>query len=116
MTELPIACTLGAADFRKQTALIRDLSRGALLASRRGPLTLQLTYHPSATTRVEELVRQERSCCAFLQFDLTTDAAGVHLTITAPQRAQDAVDLLFAPYVEPSSAGTGVGTDPMSLA
>jgi hypothetical protein len=40
MAELPITCTLGAADFRKQTALIRDLSRGALLASRRGPLPM----------------------------------------------------------------------------
>ena len=107
MAEPPIACTLSADEFREQTARIRDLSRSALRVFRDGPLILRLTYHPSAADRVEQLVRRERSCCAFLHFTLTTDAAGVHLTITAPERARDAVDVFFAPYVsqtEPCSA------------
>jgi len=93
--EQPIACTLDAVDFKVRTTSIRDLARRSLLKSSRGRLTLSLVYAPDAAAEVSELVAKERACCAFLDFDMTTRADGVHLVITAPERAAEAADMLF---------------------
>lgn len=94
----PIACTLTRGDFKDRASWIRELASRSLRAARRTPLALHLTYAPEAAAQVRELVRKERSCCAFLIFELGEDPAGVHLTITAPEDARDAVDLLFAHF------------------
>ncbi|WP_256752884.1 hypothetical protein [Mesorhizobium sp. Mes31] len=93
--EKPIACTLDAGDFKERAAGIRDLARRSLRQASRTPLTLSLTYEPKALDEIRDLVAKEKTCCAFLTFDLTNDARGVFLTITAPQSAADAADLLF---------------------
>ena len=98
MAEPPAVCTLAAEELKERRAFIRELSRAALLASRRTPLTLELTYHRSAADRVRALVRRERTCCAFLEFELAEGATGVQLTITAPERARDAAESLFAQF------------------
>jgi hypothetical protein len=91
----PIACTLDAGDFRERAASIHDLARRSLRHASRMPLTLGLTYEPKALDEVRDLVAKEKTCCAFLTFDLTNDARGVFLTITAPPSAAEAADLLF---------------------
>ncbi|WP_246660269.1 hypothetical protein [Rhizobium sp. FKL33] len=91
----PIACTLDAGDFKARTASIRDLARRSLLKSSRGRLTLSLVYAADAADEVAELVAKERACCAFLDFDRTIRADGVHLVITAPESAAEAADMLF---------------------
>ena len=93
--EEPIACTLGASDFKERTASIRDLARRSLRHASRTPLGLTLDlcagcYRGGARSRA-----QGQSCCAFLAFDLKENAAGVLLTITAPSSAADAADALF---------------------
>ena len=93
--EEPIACTLGASDFKERTASIRDLARRSLRHASRTPLGLTLDFAPDAIEEVRDLVRKEQSCCAFLAFDLKENAAGVLLTITAPSSAADAADALF---------------------
>ncbi len=59
--------------------------------------------------RVHELVRKESECCAFLAFALDESRGDVRLTITAPDRARDAADLFFEPFltfdVSPSTSG-----------
>lgn len=55
-----------------------------------------LRYAPEAVARVRRLVEQERSCCAFLQFELLEAADEVRLLITAPAAAADAVPDLLA--------------------
>lgn len=93
--EKPIACTLDAGNYRERTASIRDLARRSLRHASRTPLMLSLTYGPEALDEVGDLVAKEKTCCAFLTFDLTNNARGVLLTITAPQSAAEAADLLF---------------------
>jgi hypothetical protein len=96
--ELPIACTLALPERKLQAERIRSLARNGLRAARREPLKLHLTYAPSAADEVRDVVRVERSCCAFLDFDLSEHHDGVHLTITAPEHARDAAQLLFDHY------------------
>ena len=61
-------------------------------------LILHLTYGPEAAEAVRDLGRKEQTCCAFLRFEMREDATGVHLSVTAPERARDAADLLFAHF------------------
>jgi hypothetical protein len=95
-TEVPIACTLSATDYRTRLAEIAALSRDALRRVERRGLTLDLRYAPEAAARVRQLVEQERACCAFLQFDLHEEADEVRLLVTAPPAAADAVPELLA--------------------
>lgn len=97
-TALAIACTLGADDFKGRVADISDLARRSLRQSRREPLTLHLTYDSDALAEVQDLVAKEADCCAFLDFDLRHDAAGVYLAITAPPFVAEAADELFAHF------------------
>lgn len=97
-TALRIACTLEADDFNERIAGIRDLARRSLRRSERESLTLRLTYDRDALHEVEEFVAREADCCAFLNFDLWHDAAGVHLAITAPVSAAEAADELFGHF------------------
>jgi hypothetical protein len=94
-TEIPIACTLSATDYRARLAEIAALSREALRQVERRGLTLDLRYAPEAAARVRQLVEQERTCCAFLQFDLEESAHEVRLLVTAPPAAADVVPDLW---------------------
>ncbi|ANL39525.1 hypothetical protein [Rhizobium phaseoli] len=94
-----IACTLDAEDFKARTQWIEELSTAQLVKATRNGLTLSLTYKSSAFHAVQELVRKEQICCAFLDFDLSRDDGGVYLKITAPTDAAEAADLLFAHFV-----------------
>ena len=91
----PVACTLTGADFAQRTAWIRQLASDHLGAVRRTPLSLELTYAPAAAAKVRDMVRKEQVCCAFLTFELREAAEGIHLTVTAPEEAREAVDMLF---------------------
>lgn len=93
-----IACALDAGDFKTRVADIRALSSRSLLRSERKPLSLHLTYGPEALHDVEDLVAKESECCSFLNFEVTQDAAGVHLDIIAPVEALPAADELFAHF------------------
>jgi hypothetical protein len=44
------------------------------------------------------MVEQERRCCAFLAFDLDQQPDAVCVTITAPEAAREAVDMLFGQF------------------
>ena len=78
-----------------------------------GPLLLRAAL--GARGRVEEMVAGERECCAFLDLDVQEKPDAVRLTITAPERAREAADDAFAPFLprasgQPSlSASTGCG-------
>lgn len=95
-TEIPIACTLSATDYRARLAEIAALSQEALRSVEQRGLTLDLRYAPEAAARVRRLVEQERTCCAFLEFELHENADEVRLLVTAPPRAADAVPDLWA--------------------
>ncbi len=98
LTLEPIACTLTPGDYKDRAEWIETLAKQSLRSARRTDLILDLTYGPEALEAVQELVRKEQSCNSFLRFDTRQDSDGIHLTITAPERARGAADLLFAHF------------------
>jgi len=94
----PVACSLDVSSAKQRVAMMRDLSGRALRKVSRNDLVLDLTYAPEVETEVRELVRAEQQCCAFLDFDLRRDEAGVHLRVTAPESARSAAEELFAQF------------------
>lgn len=97
-TAPPIACTLDVGSFKARLTWIADLNAKALTTSRRGDLALILEYRPEALADVRELVRGEQACCAFLDFRLDERGDKLVLTITAPEAARDAADMLFEQF------------------
>jgi len=94
----PVACTLGAGDFKARLAWIADLNSRALRAHRRDDLRLELTYAAEARDEVLDMVRGEQDCCAFLDFTIRHEPGVVHVIIQAPERARDAAETLFEPF------------------
>lgn len=106
--DVPIACTLGGADYAERLRWIDALNRDGLRGYERREGAVELRYDAAVRDRVRELVRRESECCAFLAFALDESAGDVRLTITAPERARDMADLLFEPFLTPSTAVTSV--------
>ena len=103
----PVACTLGAGDFQARVALIGDLNGRALLGQRREDLQLELTYAPEARETVLAMVRGEQDCCAFLKFEVDTQPAFIRVVIRAPERAREAADKVFEPFLSAASVNSG---------
>lgn len=68
--DVPIACTLGAGDYQERVRWIADLNQRSLRDHHRDDLTLRIDYEAGALADVEEHVRQEAACCAFLTLSL----------------------------------------------
>ena len=94
-----IACTLAPGEVKDRLASIAALNKDALRTYVRRDLVLELRYAPEARERVLEMVRNERTCCAFLAFELDEVGNEIRLTITAPERAREATDGLFEQFV-----------------
>jgi hypothetical protein len=54
---------------------------------------------PESMQRVQEMIRKERACCAFLTFEIREQADEVWLTIKAPEAARTTADALFEPFL-----------------
>ncbi|MBB5256023.1 hypothetical protein [Rhizobium leguminosarum] len=98
----PIACTLDGGDFKKRAAEIKRLASSSLLEVVRKGLSIELIYDGAARLELQELVRKERECCAFLDFDLKQEVDTIRLTITAPEEARESAGALFSHFA-PSS-------------
>jgi hypothetical protein len=94
-----IACTLIEGDFRDRLAWIAELTRDALRGYDCADLMLKLRYAPEAVQRVQEMMRREQTCCAFLTFEMCEQADEVWLTIKAPENARTTADALFQPFL-----------------
>ena len=95
----PIACTLAPGAFKDRLAWIAALNKDALRKYERRDLVLELSYALEARERVHEMVRNERTCCAFLAFELHEAGNEIRLTVTAPETAREAADTLFEQFV-----------------
>lgn len=95
----PISCTLTGKNLRDRLAAILALTHDALQGFERRGLVLDLSFAGSAAERVREMVRMEKDCCGFLNFDLREVEQEVRLTIRAPEEARDAADFLFEQFV-----------------
>jgi hypothetical protein len=92
---LPAACTLGASDGAAQVARWRQLDAGSLTHRVRQDEELLLVYRADEVTRVEleSLVRVERSCCAFLDWQIEERAGELRLRIRGAAADLDTLDL-----------------------
>jgi hypothetical protein len=95
----PVACTLGLSDLRTRMSEIASLNSQALKQHECRDLELELVYVFEARERVYEMVRKERECCAFLDFDIHEDANNVRLVIRAPESTRSAVALILASFL-----------------
>jgi hypothetical protein len=95
----PIVCTLAPEAFKDRLAWIAALNKDALRKYERRDLVLELSYGLKARERVQEMVRSEQACCAFLAFELHEAGNEIRLTVTAPERAREAADTLFEQFV-----------------
>jgi len=90
--ELPIACTLSAAEM---PARLEEISRlGDRLLSRDDAgrrVILRFRSDGDTRGRLETLVAAEARCCAFLELTLSEDAEAISLTILAPEGAEEAL-------------------------
>lgn len=99
----PIACTLGPTEMGPRLARIRRLTQAHLRGHMLTGSTLHLVYDPAAVDEVEQIVELERSCCAFLEFRLTSGADAVRLDITGPEHAASA-RWLFSQFLPDAKA------------
>jgi hypothetical protein len=116
----PIACTLRPGELRERLAWIGTLNRDALRGYERRDLALDLRYAPQAVDRIREMIRNEAACCSFLTFDMHEGREEIRLTITTPEDAREAADMLFEQFVAGASSppphGGSSPTSPLSEA
>ena len=87
MTDLPIACTLDAAEMSQRGDEIRALGHDGLEAVERRELSVTLRFRsdPAIRERVEGIVAAESRCCAFLDFRIVREKDATAVTIVAPE-------------------------------
>lgn len=97
MSELPIACTLGAGDAAARCDRWLALAGDALVDKAATEAGVRLRY--AATDRVEgelrELAAAERECCAFASWDVTRTPEALVLDVGAAPDAVPAVRAMF---------------------
>lgn len=108
----PIACTLSAGDYKNRVSAIADLNAQSLHSVARSALRLELRYSASARQQVEEMVRRERECCAFLGFDIQELGSEIVLTVITPEEAREAAATLFDQFSSKRAAAPGCGCGP----
>lgn len=94
MSDLPIACSLSAADVGVRTADMPRLGRD-LVAVRRDGAAAELRFAPGHAGALRALAAAEAECCPFLTLDIRGDAV---LTVSGPADAAPVVDELVAAF------------------
>lgn len=97
-TELPIACSLTAAQLPERIAEMRELGRHSLRALTTGANRAELRFATQARERLGELVAAERECCGFMSFELEESRGEVVLRIEAPEGAEPVLEGLVAAF------------------
>lgn len=105
-TDLPIACTLTAAEMPKRLAEMHAIGQSALLSSDLTPGEAVLRFAPDGTSqaRLQAVIAAESHCCAFLAMTLTERDDAVVLRITAPDGAQPVLAELVEAFTAPTAA------------
>ena len=96
----PIACCLSTGEYQRRNAWIESLARTHLRKHTRDDLVLRLLYASEAADEVRRMVEHERICCAFMTFVFDQRPDAVRVTITAPEIAREAADMLFEQFLK----------------
>ncbi len=85
-TELPIACSLSAAELPVRLAEIGALGRDSLIGFETGDASAELRFRtdPETRSRLARVVAAESECCAFLTMTVRQQPDAISLTIQAP--------------------------------
>ena len=99
-TELPIACSLTAAELGPRVDEMRALGDAALVDVETEPAraTLRFAAARGVRERVDAVVAAESECCAFLTMRVDEDPDRVVLTIEAPAGAELVLEEMVAAF------------------
>jgi hypothetical protein len=94
MTDLPLACTLDAADGAGRSRRWRQLAAEALPVLRRTVGRLEVRYQPGpgVLDELTALAAAEAECCSFVAWTVTEQAGDPILVVSAPADAPDNID------------------------
>ncbi|MEM9360401.1 MAG: hypothetical protein AAGB04_29845 [Pseudomonadota bacterium] len=94
-----IACALTPPELRKRKTEIREELVPHLLSTAFGAGESEFTFAKPEVTRaqLERLIKLERACCSFLNFQLKEADKDLVLTISGPSESEDFVRDLFSP-------------------
>jgi hypothetical protein len=103
--ELPIACSLTAAELPVRLKHIEALGRDALLAAHSSGTRAELHFiaAPEIRERIERFAEAERRCCPFLSLEVVDSPDAVLLAVEAPPDAAGVLAELVAAFGETSA-------------
>jgi hypothetical protein len=98
--ELPVVCSLGAGDLQQRLAAIAELGAESLIDRRQVGARHLLRFRSETRTRerLEDIIRAERECCAFLDLSLEDEAGELILSVAAPEAGQATADGFAAAF------------------
>lgn len=98
--DVPIACTLTAADVPERLAQIAELGADTLISAEQTGTHAVLLFRSGAATdqRLAVVVAAEATCCAFLTMRLNVEDDSIALTIDGPPEAEPVVRDLVAAF------------------
>jgi hypothetical protein len=95
--ELPVVCTLSAAELQERKATILDSIRNAAAgrtAIRQG-YRYEFSNQGTVSQDVRRLVELEQQCCKFLGFNVTENENTIRLDVTGQPAALAIIEDLF---------------------
>jgi hypothetical protein len=94
MTDLPLACTLGAIDGAERSRRWRQLAADAAPVTRRTEGQLEIRYQPGpgVLDELRALAAAEAECCSFVAWAVTEQAGHPTLVVTAPPGEPDRIE------------------------
>jgi hypothetical protein len=98
MTELPLACTLGAIDGADRSRRWRQLAADAAPVARRAEGRLEVRYQPGpgVADELRALAAAEAECCSFVGWAVTEQAGHPTLVVSAPADAPGNIEPIAA--------------------
>jgi len=95
MADLPIACTLSAAQQAQRVASSKAVIAGKLLEATPTERGASMRFRSEAESDLRELIAAESKCCSFLEFDLQPEGETLRLTVEGPEGSRPIIDELF---------------------
>jgi hypothetical protein len=98
MTDLPLACTLGATDGAERSRRWRQLAADASPVARRIEGRLEVRYQPGpgVLDELRALATAEAECCSFVAWTVTERAGDPTLVVSAPADKPENVEPIAA--------------------
>jgi hypothetical protein len=95
--DLPIACTLSAAELEERKSTILNSVRSAVLGRTPVPQGYRYEFSNCGATsqEIRRLVELERQCCQFLSFNVTENENTIRLDVIGQPAALAVIEDLF---------------------